>query len=52
MNAKRRRISHVVRVARIRVETALVEIEGDDRNDEEASARPLRRPNRCPTTSG
>jgi hypothetical protein len=30
MNAKRRRVSHLVRVARIRVETAVVAIEGDD----------------------
>ncbi len=36
MKARRGRVSHLVRVARIRVETALVEIEGDGRDDEEA----------------
>ena len=36
MNAKRRRVSHLVLVARIRVETAVIEINGDDRDDEEA----------------
>jgi hypothetical protein len=36
MKARRGRVSHLMRVARIRVETALVEIEGDDRDDEEA----------------
>jgi hypothetical protein len=38
MNAKRnrKRVSHLVRVARIRIETAVVRIEGDDRDDEEA----------------
>ena len=41
MNAKRRRVSHVVRVARIRVETAVVEIEGDDRDDEEAARQAI-----------
>jgi hypothetical protein len=41
MNAKRRRVSHLVRVARIRVETALVEIEGDDKDDEEAERQAI-----------
>jgi hypothetical protein len=36
MNAKRRRVSHLVRVVRIRVETAVVRIEGNDRDDEDA----------------
>jgi hypothetical protein len=38
MNAKRRRVSHLVRVARIRVETAVVAIEGDDKDDEDPTA--------------
>ena len=41
MNAKRRRVSHLVRVARIRVETAVVEIKGDDRDDEEAERQAI-----------
>ena len=36
MKAKRGRVSHLVRVARIRVETAVVRIEGNDRDDEDA----------------
>ena len=41
MNAKRRRVSHLVRVARIRVETAVVAIEGDDKDDEEAERQAI-----------
>jgi hypothetical protein len=48
MNVTRRRISHVVRVARIRVETALVEIEGDDRNDEEAERQAIEKAESLP----
>jgi hypothetical protein len=36
MKARRGRVSHLVRVARIRVETAVVRIEGNDRDDEDA----------------
>jgi hypothetical protein len=48
MNAKRRRVSHVVLVARIRVETALVEIEGDDRDDEEAERQAIEKAESLP----
>jgi len=41
MNATHRRVSHLVRVARIRVETAIVQIEGDDRDDEEAERQAI-----------
>jgi hypothetical protein len=41
MNAKCRRVSHLVRVARIRVETAVVAIEGDDKDDEEAERQAI-----------
>src|SRR5262245_1441825 len=41
MNAKRRRVSHLVRVARVRVETAVVAIEGDDKDDEEAERQAI-----------
>ena len=35
MNRKHDRVSHLVRVARIRIETTVVEIKGDDCNDED-----------------
>lgn len=41
MNATHHRVSHLVRVARIRVETAVVEIEGDDRDDEDAERQAI-----------
>jgi hypothetical protein len=43
MNAKRNRnrVSHLVRVARIRIETAVVQIEEDDRDDEEAERQAI-----------
>ena len=36
MKHERARISHLVRVARLRIETAVIEIEGNDLDDEEA----------------
>jgi hypothetical protein len=36
-----KRVSHLVRVARIRVETAVVAIEGDDKDDEEAERQAI-----------
>ena len=35
------RISHLVQVARLRIETTIVEIEGDDVGDDEAMAEPI-----------
>lgn len=48
MKARRGRVSHLVRVARIRVETALVEIEGDDRDDEEAERQAIEKAKSLP----
>jgi AraC-like DNA-binding protein len=54
MNATHRRVSHLVRVARVRVETAVVQIEGDDRDDEEVErgARQPRGSSRIGSTNG
>ena len=41
MNANHVRISHLVRVARIRIETTVVEIDGDDRDDEDAERQAI-----------
>jgi hypothetical protein len=41
MKAKRGRVSHLVRVARIRVETAVVKIEGNDTDDEDAERQAI-----------
>ena len=38
MTRKRDQVSHLVQVARIRIETAIVEIRGDDISDDEAEA--------------
>ena len=41
MTRKRDQISHLVQVARIRIETTVVEIRGDDIGDEEAAAEAI-----------
>jgi hypothetical protein len=41
MNPKHDRVSHLVRVARIRIETTVVEIEGDDSDDEDAERQAI-----------
>ena len=41
MTERRRQISHLVQVARVRIETAVVEIEGGDIDDEEAERQAI-----------
>lgn len=41
MEHKRDRISHLVRVARIRIETTVIEIDGDDIDDEDAERQAI-----------
>ena len=41
MNFTHDRVSHLVRVARIRIETTVVEIEGDNRDDEDAERQAI-----------
>ena len=41
MSETRSQISHLVRVARVRIETAVVEIEGGDIDDEEAERQAI-----------